>query len=537
MIFRKIDSRLHFKLIIIAVIAIMIVFLLPLIANGFSGNGIYQLLTDTSKGFTSAWGRTLLFAFLSTIINTVGGLCLALSLQRISFESKLGQQLSLFILPVTLGNIAIAYIFKVSLYGTSLFDAIIQSGYFTQTIAMLFIQFWQYGFLFAYLFWISIQNIPKRINDYSIAVKHTNNERTKDIILPNIKNLFILLFFIGFIFSFYENAKNQFIFKASQGMNTELISQALHRIYKSNSIVNPTFANQFIFEVGTLITISVLFALVCAGFSIFLIFRHISKRKRLKNTALKMSKKNIFVAVVGLITVIAPIIIALLKSRYNFSVDALSELLLPLGLTLLSAFFATMLAILFGMASRLVFTKWLASFNTKTMYYFLIVFLLQIIPPICIIACGYQWLSWIGYNSFVIYLVWILGHSILVFPILGSFVLVTHFAVKENELSWLAVHHIPAKDISLYSFLKRFRAEYILTLLFAFTFIWNDTTLNKILSDKIPSFADNLQRLFSGRATDDTKAILFTLVAVIISISCVLLWQFIVRKSIKNNKI
>ena len=163
----EIKSNLIFKLIIVAVIAVMVVFLFPFIANGFSGSSIYQLFTDTSKGFSAAWGRTLLFAFLSAIINTTGGLCLALALQRISFSSKLGQQLSLFILPITLGNVAIAYIFKISLFGTSFFDTIVQGEYLTQTAAMLFIQFWKYGFLFAYLFWISIQNIPEKINDYN----------------------------------------------------------------------------------------------------------------------------------------------------------------------------------------------------------------------------------------------------------------------------------------------------------------------------------------------------------------------------------
>lgn len=536
MILREIKSNLHFKIIIMVVIAIMIAFLFPFFANSFSERNIYLLLTNSSKGFSSAWGRTSLFAFLSTTINTIGGLCLAIVLRRISFSSKLGQHLSLFILPIILGNVTIAYIFKISLFGTSLFDTIVQGGALTQTATMLLIQFWQYGFLFAYLFWISIHNIPKRINDYSNAIKQTSYEKIKDIILPSIKNLFVLLFFIGFIFSFYENAKNQFIFKASQGTNTELVSQALHRVYQSNSIINPIFANQSVFELGILVTISVLLTLLFSVFFIFLIFKYISKKKGLHKSTIQKTKKNIFIAAISLMVVVVPIVITLLKSSYHFSVEALYELLLPLFLTFLSASFATMLAVFFGIASRLVFTKWLTGFNTKSMCYFIVIFLLQVIPPICIITCGYQWLSWLGYNSIMIYLVWILGHSILVFPILGSFVLATHFSIRENELNWLAVHRVPPKNICQYNFFKRFRAEYILTLLFAFTFIWNDVTLNKILSDEIPSFADKLQRLFVGRATDDSKATLFALVAVIISVSCILLWQFIVRKSIKNNK-
>jgi ABC-type sugar transport system permease subunit len=524
------------KLIIIAIIAIVISFLLPMLVNGFD-TVFLQTVTDTSKGFSSALLRTLIFALLSSVINCTGGLFLALLLKRIPFFQNWGRQLSYFILPVTLGNVAIAYIFKISLYGTAFFDSIITGGYATQTAAILCIQFWQYGFLFAYLFWIGINNIPDKINNYSVAIKHSRYERLKDIILPNIKNLFILLFFISFAFSFYEDAKNQFIFKTSQGMNTELISQVFARTYQSNLIINTGFANSSVFSLGMFTFVAALLVIVLTGAGIFFIFKLLQENKLCFKAVQKLQKDektNPTVAICCLITIITPVLIALIKSKYSFSINILSEITMPFLLTLISALLATMLAVYFGISSRLIFKKWLGSFNSKSMWYFISVFLLQFIPPVCIVICGFQWLSWIGYNS-LIYVVWILGHCILVFPVLGSFIVATHFAVKQTELDYLSVQNIPTRNIMQFSFIKLFKAEYILTLLFAFTFIWNDTTLNMILSDKIPSFAKQLQILFIGRGANYSTAAIYVLIAVAISILCVMLWQSVIKKAAKNN--
>jgi hypothetical protein len=458
---------------------------------------------------------------------------------KIPFFSKLGRQLSIFILPITLGNVAISYVFKISLYNTAFFDSIVTTGYVTQTIVLLAIQFWQYGFLFAYLFWISINGTSSRINNYSIAIQHTKYEKLKDIILPNVKNLFILLFFISFIFSFYEDAKNQFIFKASQGMNTELISQVLTRTYKSDLLINGTFANNSMFNTGLFAFITVLLIIVIVGVGIYGLFNFLTKNKfsfKTKNSSNNdKNVGNIIVAIISITIIILPLFVSLLKSQYDFSFDNYI-IILPFILTIISALLATLLTVSFGIASRLVFRKWLHNFNSKSMWYFIAIFLLQLIPPICIVICGFQWLSWIGYNSWI-YAVWIVGHCILVFPILGSFIVATHFTVDKNEIDYFLVHKISLKSIIKYNFLKRYKAEYFLTFLFAFIFIWNDTSLNMILSDQIPSFAKQLQMLFIGRGADYPTATIFVLISIAISGSCVLLWQSIIRKTAKSNNL
>jgi ABC-type sugar transport system permease subunit len=526
------------KVIVSVVIFITAMFLFPLVIGGFSGGSISKLFSDNSNGFSSSLMRTISFALLSAIANVVGGFCLALLLSRISINSKLGRQLSFFILPVTFGNVAVVFVFKVLLFDTNIFTAIVQGGNATQTLFLLFIQFWQFGFLFAYLFWLNMQNTSKRIENYSTAAGLTRFEKIRDIFLPQTKNLFILLLFIGFIFSFYEDTKSQFIFRASQGTGTELINHWLYRTYQSNLLINPDYANQSIFKTGLIVfSITILLFLVI-GFIILLSFKLFSKFKssNQKNITKSKGRFSFVIAAISIAVILIPVLLALLKSQYHFS-DNFVSIAFPFALTLIAAFAATLFAIIFGISSKLAFTKLLSGFNSKSLFYFLSIFILQIIPPLCIVLCGFKWLSWIGYNyDILIYFVWIFGHCILTLPLLGSFVLATHFAVKENELNYLTAYKISGSSIVQYSFLKRFKAEYILTLLFAFTFIWNDAGLNMVLSDRIPSFAANLQMLFIGRAADYSKATSYVLIAVALSLACVYIWQYIVGKTAKINE-
>ncbi len=526
------------KIIVAIVILITAMFLLPLIIGGFSGRSISVLLSDKSNGFSSSLLRTIMFALLSAFANIVGGFYLALLLSRIPMNSKLGRQISFFILPVTLGNVAVVFVFKVLFFDTNIFNVIVHGGISTQTLFLLLIQFWQFGFLFAYLFWLNIQSTPRRIESFSSAAGLTRFEKIRDIILPQTKNLSILLLFIGFIFSFYEDAKSQFIFKASQGTGTELINHWLYRTFQSNLLINPEYASQSIFKTGMIVFSVTIFLFLFLGFIILLSFNFFSKIKSSShdNTTDSKNKTSFVLAIISIAIILIPVILALLKSEYHFS-NNIYSIAFPFTLTLIAASTATLFAIIFGISSRLAYKKLLSGFNSRSLIYFLSIFLLQIIPPICIVLCGFKWLSWVGYNSdILIYLVWILGHCILTLPLLGSFVLATHFSVKENELNYLTAYEISGSSIVQYSFLKRFKAEYILTLLFAFTFIWNDAGLNMVLSDRIPSFATSLQMLFIGRAANYSKATSFILVAVALSLACIFIWQYILGKTVKLNE-
>ncbi len=530
-----------YRLTVVVIITATITFLFPFVKGSFSDVDIQSLLKSNSSGFTASLARTLIFALLSSLLSVFGGFCLALLLSKISLYSKLGKQLGFFILPVTLGNVAVVFIFKLLLFNTTFFNNLVLGGPSAQSAFLLFLQFWQFGFLFAYLFWLNIQNTPKQLTDYSNATGLSGFEKIRDIYLPQAKNLFILLLFIGFIFSFYEEVKSQFIFKASQGTNTELINHWLNRNYQSNLLINPEYANQFTFKTGLLVFVLAMlaFALI-GGIALFLfrIFSRISVAKSpLSNPSKNSQYFSVLFGVLSLLIIVMPVIVALTKGKYNFG-ENVSSLVFPFFLTLIAAFASAGLAIILGIASRLVFRKWLNTFNSKSLFYFLIIFLLQIIPPLCIILCGFKWMSWIGYNSdILIYFVWIVGHCLLTLPVLGSFIVSTHFSIRENELDYLSAYKISEFSVVKYSFLKRYKAEYSFTVLFAFTFIWNDAGLNMIHSDRVPSFATNLQMSYIGRAADYSKATVFLLVALALSLGCIFIWKYILNKAIKLDEL
>lgn len=518
-----------FRFIIVAVIVTITAFLVPFLLLLFSDVKIMPLWADGVLGLKSAFFRTVLFALTSSLLNTVGALQLAIIIRKIRINDPIWGVLLLFLLfPTLMGNVTTSYVFKTALYDTSLFTYIMSSGDCVQMVSLLCIQFWQYGFLFTYLFLLCMQQIPSWKFVFGSSIGLTEKEVVRDIIIPSTKNLFILLFIIGLVFAFYESAKSQFVFKASQGMDTELVSQALYRIFQSYSIISPTSSQKQIIGVGLTITISVtvLISLCCIILNLFFS----SIRKMHFYIVCKNEAIGKVVTLLCVAFVVLPILVALLKSNYVFSIDSATQLKTPLILTLISAFFASLLAILFGIAVRVVCNRSSSHFSTNSFFLFLFIFLLLLIPPICVVICAYKWMSIVGYNDIVVCLIWIWGHPILVFPLLGSFVFATHFFVTNNEIEWNIVHKLKCRDIILYSFIKRFTKDYILTFLFAFTFIWNDVSLNRVLSDEVPSFAERMQRLFVGRATDDAQATLYALIAILISFICLCLWKSIIQR-------
>lgn len=513
------------------VLAIMIAFLLPIILSLTVKTSLIGLWLDRSRGLLPALYRSSLFALASSFVNTFLGLQIAIFLRRIPFDSSkltVSSLLSVLVLPILLGNVTISYIFKCSLYGSTFFSCLISGERWAQFASLLLIQFWQYGLLFVYLFWLSIRQIPNSKYMYALSVEMTDREIIRDIIIPSIRILFILLFVINFVFTFYESAKCQFIFKMSQGQDTELISQALFRVHQSLSVVNPVTSQAMTLKSGLLITLLAMILVTASAYFLNMSFKSL-RNKPIHFLGLSANQGKI-IAILCVMGTLAPIAVALMKSNYAFSIDYVREILIPLAMTVISAIFASALAIIFGIAYRMILNKHSKVFSMKSVLLLLSVILLQLIPPICVMICGYKWMSIVGYSGIVPYVIWIWGHPILTFPLLASFIIATHLIVNSDEIDWLDVHRMTRRDIVKYSFQKRFRKDYMLTFLFAFSFIWNDVTLNKVLSDKIPSFADKMQRLFVGRATNDAQATLYALIAIIIALMCLSLWHSVIKR-------
>ncbi len=534
------NSLKYWKTIVVIIYFSTILFLIPFFIN-IRGNIFIEYLYENRDGFNNTLIRSLVFAFVSALLNVIFGFIGAITLKKISFFSFRGISLSILLVPFLLGNVSIAFLFKILLYQTSFFTTIINSHRIYHFILLICLQFWQFGLLFMYLFWLNFKNIPKEIEEYAYASKFGFFTKLKNIFLPYSRSLFILLFIISFVFSFYENAKSQFILKASQGINTELITNWLYRTYQSKLLVNPNYATNDTFS-NSLFLIIFMLASLFIFITLFNFFikkittyqYNYSKQTTKSNSSLyRKAFLHKYVHSLLILIIFVPILIVFLKIKIHFSKE-LFNLGFPFFITLIAAFVATVIAILFGISSRIAWKNRLNNFNNFSIAFFVFLYLLLLIPPLCILISGFKWMAFLGYSSnFYIYLIWIIGHSILLLPLLGSFVLATHFKISNNEFSYFNSLMIKRIEITQYTFISRFKLEYLLTLIIAFSFIWNEAIINKVFSDRIPSFVSNLEMLFVGRGADYTSAFGYLIISFILVAMGITIWITIINKNKK----
>jgi ABC-type sugar transport system permease subunit len=511
----------------IGFIILIISYLFPTLKGLFDTH--LDIFTSDQDGFNEAWERSIIFAFVSTIFNVILGLLFAIGLRRITILSNKGKILGILLLPVILGNVSVAFVGKLLFSDASIFHQSANAKFLT----LLFIQFWQFGSLYVYLFWLNIQNIPQRIWDYTNAIQMTEWEIIKDVIVPSCRNLSALLLVLNFIFSVYEDAKIQLIFKTSQGTHTELISQWLSRSYQSLSLLNPNLAIQQILQISWIVLGLTLVSILLTNIGYSFFFNKISiSRRNLKIR--KWIEQPVFLWCILLVFVIFPLIYVFIHTAFNLQMS-FSHLILPFIFTLLAALCATFLSIFLGILLRLGWKKTLSTFDKKSLVFFIFLFFLQLIPPIALLIVGFQWLKIIGYQSkYTLYIVWITGHTILSLPLLSSFITTTHFRTKNIELDYLESYKLSFSEIVRDSFLKRFKADYLLTLLVAFSMIWNEATINNLLSDFIPSFVSEMKMSITGRATDYAKGISYLSVSLAIGFLALNIWRIILNKASKQ---
>lgn len=504
----------------------LVAYLIPSLVN-LSGYNI-NIFFDSTEG-TLALKRSILFALGSSILNVLLSLLIALSISSVPLNSRKAGLIAFLIVPIMLGNMSIAFIGKVIFSGSAFF----QDSALTKFSGLTVIQFWQYGSLFIYLFWLNMQNIPYTSLNYAHAVKMSFGERVKDLLLPACRNLAMLLFILNFILSVYEDAKIQIIFKSSVGTHTELISQWLNRTYQSNSLIGSLFANQKAIQYGFTI---LLLALAVTMILTFIFSFAYDKTIKL-NTAFHFSKNRYFSHIIPVVlgaVIFCPLLFTVFMTIKNFQFEFF-HLITPFLFTFLATALAVLFSTFLGITLRLAWKETLSSFNSRSLVYFTLLFVLQLVPPIIIYLTGFQWLKLTGYQSlWNLQLVWVVGHIILILPLMVSFVSVFHFRTSNNEIRYMEAHGFSLRQIFNDSFLRRYRAEYLFTSLIGFSLIWNESVINNLFSDFIPSFVSEMKMNIEGRAADYAKGMSYLFIAIGIAIAAIWIWRGIITKSFKQ---
>lgn len=495
------------------------------------------LLGDTSKVFAPALGRSIGVALFAALFIVGIAFILALFMVRIPAFSRMGNWLAILILPITLGNLSIAFLCKVLFGDTAYFNAVATGGVTGKLAFLLLLHGWQYGILFTYLFWLNFQNIPGTVLDYSRATGFTRYQRIKDIYLPRSRNLTIMLASILFLFTVYEESKLQYLFKPSPGTGSELVTHWLSRSYQSMLVAGPDKANDLAFGAGATTFLVVLVVLAALFLLVHAALRAWTRSKRYPQGGDRSERRTVtrdlkprVIAIVLIALSLAPVVAALslLPSMVG---GGIANLWPSVGMTLIATAVAGCIAIAMGMAARVGWKERLSSFGPRSLPFFLGLVALLLVPPLLVLLSGYAWMGQLGYSwTQVIWPIWVAGHMLLTKPLLGSFVLFSHFRVSTNELDYLQLHGLSKWEIAKTSFLQRFKAEYLLLFILAFSFIWNEGVVNNLFSDFIPSFAANLKMLITGRAADLQQAAAFLWMSITLSLVSVALWFAIVRR-------
>lgn len=518
-------------------ITLVILFLLPLVINA-KWETISGLMLNNSDLFGSTMVRGVVFSLITSIISVLIAFVLATSLRKVSVISNASKWLSLLFIPFFLGNVSIAFIFKILFLQSGIMSFAYSSSFKLYFILGL-IQVWQFGSLFTYLFWLSFQSISNNKIEYALNARMSKWEFQRDVVMPHAKNMLILLFLLAFIFNFYEDAKLSLIFRASQGTGSELISQWLYRNFRADILINFDYASTKVFSTSLYIIIPLILTLVF--FSILLFNKGILTfcRKRMNfsrshfSNKRKGKKANLTILLLA-ITIIIPIALSFVSlGKISFS-SAISKLAEPAYLTALAAIGSSIFAILFAISSRLAWPSKMSSFNKFSSLYISVLFIVLVVPPIALMVSGFYWIRILdisGIGSIVTF--WLLGHCFLTLPILGSFLLINHFRVSEDELIFHKVHKSRIIDVVKNSFTKRFKMEYILTFIFAFSLIWNEAVLNRVFSDSIPSFVSAIIGTISSRNADFSVGFAYFCVSLSLALICMVLWMFVIKKAKK----
>ena len=522
-----------------AIVGVIVVFLLPIFLNS-NIKSIITLFFSNYNDIQTTLGRSLLFSIASTLGCVFIGFWGGFFLKSIPISSRYSYFLTLLFIPFLLGNVSIAFIYKIILLNGNITISLYETNSLIFNY-LVCIQIWQYGSLFIYLFWMNFQSINKNQATFFNFYGMSPYERFKDVYFPHSSNLLILTSLIAFVFSFYEDAKSQIIFNSSQGTGTEMISQWLYRNYRSEMFFNYEQAlNKVLgfseFVIIPILLCSVLF-LVLGVYSISNLFIKskkypLSHAKKDEKKKVRTSKVSIFSLILLALLIIAPIILVFVQC--NISVENISDMISTLLYTLFAAVLSFFVATIFSYSLRIGFYRFMNNFNFKSLITLSFLFIILIIPPVSIMICGFKWTTIISQTSINQYFLWFIGHIFLCLPVLSGFLLVSYFRISNKELEYSMIYKMTSFDIFKFSFFKRFKVEYILSFIFSFSIIWNEAILNRVFSDDIPSFISRILITLNSRKADFSVGLLYFIISLLLALCVVCLWNVIIRKYNKS---
>jgi hypothetical protein len=201
-----------------------------------------------------------------------------------------------------------------------------------------------------------------------------------------------------------------------------------------------------------------------------------------------------------------------------------------LSLSVLASMVAGFCAISFAIGLRLVLPRQLAGFGRGALAIVAAILAIKALPGLTIMRMAYTgvW-PFLQGGDVALIAAWVLSQVILQAPFLILFAIWIHQDIRVNELEFQHMCGATITEISRLCFVGRFWREYILVLMFAWSFVWTEGTVNRVVSDRIPSLSAMLSPLIGAHA--DYRSALGTAAITLVPLTgALMLWSTIAAR-------
>lgn len=479
--------------------------------------------------------RSLIVASVSSLASVLTGFALSIAMRNISVGTHGGTLMAILTLPVVVGDLVIGFAFKAITMDREVFQLVFADRpQWAVLTAIIVMQVWQYGLLCGYLFWLRVVSIEQPVADFAKISGLTLIEWVRDVLWPRCRELAMVLLLITFFAAAHEYAKSWLVFKVSPGTRTSLTSHALWELYQQRLPVNPAFAQATALQACLMVGGAIL---LCAIIIMGVLYTSEHALVRGMNAKARCRERHCWegapvegsawYATCWLVAAAAMTLVPLLsppaRFAFSLSIEWTSVIKAASGSAVAGAF-ALLVAFVFGVVARVSSPSGFARFTPLAVCVSMALLALRSIPPLAFILSGYHLFAYLHGSRIGSMVSWLIGHALLALPLLGVFTIWLHTRVSQNELEFQEGAGVSIAGIANRSFVSRFPLDYAFLFLFAWSLVWNESTLNRVVSDTVPTFVDLLSRQLSVRA-DFSRSTTLCLVSVLLGLAAISLWR------------
>lgn len=509
---------------------VTVILVVPMLA---SANWLPELW---SRGWlllcSAATARTVVLSIAVSVGCVVAGFSLSTRLNAVMPHSVLGRLLPILMLPALAGTTATSFLAKmIFVANPELLRVVADRPQWATMTVYIAALVWQYLPLCTYMFWLRHLSVAPRLRTFARSSSLTAAEAARDILWPSARNLAIVLALLISLSAAQDHAIGYHLLRASVGSGTALTSHALLELYQllqapaPGTATDVVLANSLLLAPLFLLTSGIAVVLTLASQRLILsVAPNIARR-----TNWAGRHRLLPIGWLAIVIVLAPIVLS-----FTFVPPQMHRDMTPVigaaGLTLLGSLGTVALALFLGIALRLLLPRSLETLNGRTLWIAIALVALKSVPALAIALTLYS-LMWraLSFGTPTMFTIWFTAHAFLHMPFLALFVLWIHHRLTAREIEFQTLAGATAVELLWHSFIASFKRDYILVAIFAWSFVWNESIINRLMSDRMPSLAASLSPLI-GTRPDYHTGMLVVLLSLLVVTGALPLWSYITSR-------